>query len=956
MSDLPFPFLSALAVVSLAVVATSTSASPMAVWSRSESMNNDWLYLADGSDDPPSNSDSGFVSVHLPHTWNASDTLKQKKYRQASSWYRKRLNFSPSDLLERHFLRFGAAGQHARVYLNGELLGEHRGGYSAFTLEMTDLLKVGDNRVDVWVSNAEDLDLGPLNADFNFYGGLYRSVQLVRAPRVCLSRNTRGGPGIRVWSNQVSKEQADLHARVVIDNGRDRLSTLRVNVELLDSHQRVVSKSDTDVVVEGVATVEVKLPPVAYPQLWSPENPHLYQLRTRLFDGGRCLDEATVNYGFRWFKFTNEGKFFLNGEVYKLRGVNRHQDLESFGNAVPMSHHERDIRLIKEVGANWLRLAHYQQDDYVLDLCDQLGLLVWEEIPFVNVLTDTEPFRQNYENMLREMIEQHHNHPSIIMWGVQNEILLKQTGLFHEEKVALTQRLAKVVREEDPHRVVVQAGHGITRYGEIGLPKLTDVVGYNLYYGWYGGEPEDLAKNMKELMQQEPNRPYVISEYGAGSDVRIHSEEMRSQDFSEEWQVHFLESYLDQAETMPICGTLWWNMFDFGSADRGDSIQHVNQKGLVAFDHQTKKDAWYYLKARWSDEPVLYLSSPRFTHRTGKPTKTYRVFSNFDEVELFHQGKSLGKQQEGFRWDLTLQPGENQLLARGRKGEHTDQHGFVVTYSPTHENGTPKLENYVPRQAEWELLWSDEFDNAGLPNPEIWQAEEGFIRNNELQYYTSSRAENARVEQGHLIIEAHKETWDNPHFDPEAEFWLNKREAAKYTAASLFTKDEKNILYGRIDVRAKLPTGRGLWPAIWILGLKSADIGWPECGELDIMEHVGFMPDKVWSAIHTDKYNWTRANQRKRIIALPDAQEQFHTYSVHWFADRLECFVDGECHFVYGKEENATTSAWPYDQPFQLKINLAIGGGLGGKKGVDESVFPQKFIIDYVRVYKQIQH
>ena len=383
-------------------------------------------------------------------------------------------------------------------------------------------------------------------------------------------------------------------------------------------------------------------------------------------NGGEKLDEASVWHGFRWCNFTADGQFFLNGKPYNLHGVNRHQDLQGYGNAVPLSHHERDIKLIKEVGANWLRLAHYQQNDYVLELCDRLGLLVWEEIPYVNVLTKTDAFRDNYTTMLREMIEQHHNHPSIIMWGVQNEIFLKQEGEHYEEKIALAKHLATVAREEDPRRVIVQAGHGIKRYGDMGLPEFTDVMGYNVYYGWYGGKPEDLTQGMEKLRLLAPDRPHVISEYGAGSDVRVHSESPRSQDFSEEWQVHYLESYLDQFEKMNICGTLWWNMFDFGSAKRGDSIPHVNQKGILTFDHQTKKDVWYLLKSRWSEEPVLYLVSPRHTNRSGEPTKTFRVFTNFDEVELFHQGKSLGKQSNEFPLGgHSARREHNLLLAKG---------------------------------------------------------------------------------------------------------------------------------------------------------------------------------------------------------------------------------------------------------------------------------------------------
>lgn len=421
-------------------------------------------------------------------------------------------------------------------------------------------------------------------------------------------------------------------------------------------------------------------PPVLSPKLWSPESPSLYELSVKLIKGSRTIDEAIVLHGFRWYKFDATGEFQLNGKKLKLHGVNRHQDLQGYGNAVTKEHHEQDIKLVKELGANWIRLAHYQQDDYVLDLCDKYGLLVWEEIPFINVFTEDKTFQDNCEVMLREMIEQHHNHPSIILWGVQNEILLKQPGKFHPEKLGLTKFLVNVAREADPRRLVVQAGHGSELYHEVGLPPVTDVMGYNVYFGWYDGMPDDLTPVVNSYHQSRPNCPHVISEYGAGSDIRIHSENPSKQDFSEEWQVHFLERYLDQFESMPVCGTLLWNLFDFGASHRGDTVPHVNQKGVIAFDHKTKKDAWYFLKSRWSQEPVLYLASPRFTERSGNPTKSYRVFTNFDEVELFHQGKSLGKQKNNFQWIVVLKPGENKLLAKGHKGKLHDQHGFTVNY------------------------------------------------------------------------------------------------------------------------------------------------------------------------------------------------------------------------------------------------------------------------------------
>lgn len=255
---------------------------------------------------------------------------------------------------------------------------------------------------------------------------------------------------------------------------------------------------------------------------------------------------------------------------------------------------------------------------------------------------------------------------------------------------------------------------------------------------------------------------------------------------------------------------------------------------------------------------------------------------------------------------------------------------------------------------EWILVWSDEFDRAGLPDRRKWDYEWGFVRNNEAQFYTEARTENARVEDGHLVIEARREKFRNPDFTPEAGRGDRNRrgqEFAEYTSASLITKGKAAWTHGRVEVRAKMPTARGTWPAIWMLGTTIKEVGWPRCGEIDIMEFVGFEPGVIHANVHTAKYNHTKGNGKGDKITIADASEAYHVYAMEWDSEKMDFFVDKHKYFTY-RNEKSGADAWPFDRDQYLILNLAIGGAWGGRKGIDESAFPQRFCIDYVRVYQ----
>ncbi|MEM0965838.1 MAG: glycoside hydrolase family 2 TIM barrel-domain containing protein [Verrucomicrobiota bacterium] len=662
-------------------------------WPGTKVIDEDWLYLERDTVELPLDPDFSYKEITLPHTWNAEDVLEVADYRRGSSWYRKNLFIGEGDLDERIYLRFGAAGQDAKVFLNGVEIGDHVGGYSAFTCELTDGLVPGKNRIDVWVSNAQDRTTIPKSGDFNFYGGLYRSVQLLTAPEVSIRRDWLGGPGYRVWSENVSDTLSDLRLTAHVDNGSDARRSIRLEATLSNPEDgSIVSTGEISLDLgTGEATAaEVPMSDVASPRLWSPEDPFLYDVSLKLFVDGKFVEECDFTHGFRWFQFNPDKGFFLNGKPYPLKGVNRHQDFEGIGSALSPRQHYEDLKLIKDVGANWLRLAHYQQDDYVLQLCDRMGLLVWEEIPYVNG-GRPDLIWENAHSMLLEMIEQHFNHPSVIIWGLSNEVWIDDRGDGYANIYDLIESLQDLVHAEDTVRKAgfVTNKDKAARYK---IADLIDVIGYNLYFGWYGSTVhESFTEGVTRLRDISPQTPIIITEYGAGSDLSIHTESPGKQDFSTQYQNEFLESHLKQmAEIEWLNGANWWSMFDFGSAKRGDSMPHINQKGLATFTRD-KKDSFFLMKSYYSDDPVVYIESPFWTNRHGDSTKDYRVFTNMDEVEFFHNGESLGTLDDAFVWEVDLVEGENTLEAIGTNADRqTLKHTFTVSYQEAPDNRGPE--------------------------------------------------------------------------------------------------------------------------------------------------------------------------------------------------------------------------------------------------------------------------
>lgn len=507
-----------------------------------------------------------------------------------------------------------------------------------------------------------------------------------------------GSDGVFVSTPEVNGQRGKIQVKGEVTNDAETAVTLEVQNQIYSPQGDLLQTRKQKVKLKAGETREFGYVSdvIANPDLWSPETPSLYKVKTQLLNPktNEVIDEKTNKVGFRWFAFDGNKGFSLNGKPYKLRGVNRHQDQAPVGVALDDEAHRRDIRLIKELGCNFIRISHYPQDDAIVEMCDELGLLAWEEIPIINIVPDTPGYADNCELNLREMIRQHYNHPSIIAWGYMNEILLTVPPVdspewqpCKERTVALAQRLETALKEEDSSRVSVMAFNMTNLYNEIGLD-LEDVVGWNLYQGWYVDKLEDFNKWCEDQHRRYPHHPMIISEWGAGSDRRLHTTEGRAFDFSMEYQQTYVEHYLPFIEEKEwISGCTYWNFIDFNVAARQESMPRVNNKGLF-YNDRTPKDVAYYFKSMWrKDIPVLRIASRDWKVRVGKEGETQQIklYSNLPEVELFVNGESAGKQATDnchAVFNVVLPVGTSVLTAQGVYGNKPVEDVMTIDFRP----------------------------------------------------------------------------------------------------------------------------------------------------------------------------------------------------------------------------------------------------------------------------------
>lgn len=627
--------------------------------------------------------------INLPHTWNAKDVIDETPgYYRGVGWYKKKLNIS-AEKNQKIFLHFEGANNNTELFVNGKMAGKHVGGYTAFVFDITSfLIANGQNELLVKVDNAVNLNDLPVSADFTFYGGIYRDVFLIVKNDIHFDMSNLGSSGVFISTPDVSAEKGTVKIAGTIANQSNQNIQIELQTVIRDNAGKAVynkteSKSINKNAKWNFSNTDAE---VLNPNLWSPSTPNLYTVELKIINKKtkKIIDSSVQPLGFRWFKFDADMGFFLNGKPLKLIGTNRHQDRESYGNALPDDFHEEDIRLIKEMGSNFIRIAHYPQDPLVLEMCDKYGLLVWEEIPVVNEINITEEFANNSKNSLKEMIRQNFNHPSIIIWGYMNEVFAtnKMRKLVErKELLSKTTKLAKeleiIVKEEDATRNTAMALEYTyaDEYLETGIGNICDVVGWNLYLGWYQEDRSNFGPFLDEWNKKYPTKSFIISEFGAGSDTRIHSLNPSRYDYSVEYQEIILESYYKEIMARPfVAGATVWNSFDFNSEGRMDVVPNINNKGLLTVDRKPK-DSYYFFQAALAKEPILKIASTNWKNRTGRSESEQAnyckqqvvVYSNFPQVELFNNGISLGKKNmidAKASWEVPFNNGKNQLIAK----------------------------------------------------------------------------------------------------------------------------------------------------------------------------------------------------------------------------------------------------------------------------------------------------
>jgi len=613
--------------------------------------------------------DTLWPTVSVPHCWGWEDAQEGREYYQGPGWYRHSLNFN-REPGKRYFVRFEAAGSEAAVYVNGKLVGEHRGAFGAFCYEITDsLASNGPSVMAVRVSNAPDPDLAPLSGDFPVYRGLYRPEHLIVTGEQNIALTDHGSPGVAWRQTSVTDTRAVLDVTAEVSNGINQRTPLKLIASIFDANNFSVTNVETDFVAAPNVTAPYWLHLVVpQPHLWNGRaDPYLYNAVIELRSTNGVADTVEQPLGLRYYRVDPTNGFFLNGKPLRLHGVAKHQDRWNKGWAVSEEDLDEDVALIKELGANVVRCAHYQHPDYFYSLCDRAGILVWAEIPQVNAIHGTPEFENNSRNQLLDLIRQNINHPSIFVWSLFNEI-----GPASDDPHRELLDLKTIANGEDPTRPTIAATHTAV-FPE--MNRIPDCLGWNLYYGWYTGKKEGFGAAFDQNRYTSKQGGFCVSEYGAGANVNQHEDDPKQPRPSgawhpEEWQGEVHEAAWAAIKARPfVWGSFVWNMFDFTSYFRREGgKQGVNDKGLVTADRKIRKDAFYFYKANWSAEPVLYITSRRFTERTNAVTNV-KIYSNAQSSELLLNGTSLGQRNDGtncvFVWpDVRLQPGENRIEAR----------------------------------------------------------------------------------------------------------------------------------------------------------------------------------------------------------------------------------------------------------------------------------------------------
>ena len=618
-------------------------------------LNQDWKFIQQDAGLPAS-LPADWQTVQLPHSWNAIDGQDGNgSYDRGKYWYAKTFETPKQPLTGgKVFVEILAAGQQATVYVNGTEVTYHEGGYSTFRADITSLCKdEGENLLVVACSNEYKDSVYPQSADFTFYGGLYRGVNLISVPEAHFDLEYYGGPGIQVTPKPCDCGGATFEIVTYVKNTDENFTVL---YSVLDADGKEVASGCRPADSTGITLY------VPDAKKWDIDSPYLYTVKAALQRRNETYDEISTRAGVRSFSCDPQKGFIMNGKETPLRGVSRHQDMLYKGNALTKEEHYRDAELIKELGANTIRLAHYQHNQYFYDACDELGFIVWAEIPFISVFNKDPEAHQNCISQLKELIIQNYNHPSICFWGISNEILI---GGISEKLVENHKELNALAKELDPTRLTTIAHVSMTPV-ESPMHHITDVESYNHYFGWYGGKMEDNGPWLDNFHKVHPDICLGLSEYGCEGIITYHGPNPACKDYSEEYQALYHEHMAKVLDERPwIWSSHVWNMFDFGCAARNEGgVAGRNNKGLMTIDRKTKKDSYYIYKAYWNKEPMVHLCGKRYAQRAGETTQI-RVYSNLPTVTLYLNGEKVGEQtaEKVFVFEVALADGFNTIVA-----------------------------------------------------------------------------------------------------------------------------------------------------------------------------------------------------------------------------------------------------------------------------------------------------
>lgn len=670
--------------------------------------NDKWVFKKNYDEEYKSKVIKDGQEITLPHCYNDKDGQDGSEMFKGKCFYQKILNITEQELRNNIFLEIGAASLISQIYVNGNLVASNDCPYSMYRVELSSHIKVGENLISIMVDNNEQENVYPIMADFSFYGGIYRDVTLIISEGVHFDLLDGSRDGIYITQTKLDNNIYSLEIKGAISSSKF-ISNAEIILNLNDKEgtcvwQKVVEEEIKDTIFFKEC-IEIKKP-----HLWQGvEDPYLYEVVAQVKIDGYIMDERRIDFGFRTVEVNPEKGIFLNGKHIKLNGVARHQDFSGVGNAINREQMELDMSIVEEIGANSIRLSHYQHDDYFYKLCDKKGLLIWAEIPFISVATKKDPINQNAKKQLECLIKQCYNHTSIYCWGVQNEITI---GYENEQIYKMVEELETLAKELDKTRYTAQANIYNVEDKSY-LNKITDLAGYNLYYGWYYKDIEDLQVRLDDFHKVNSDIPLIVTEYGVDTNPKYHSYEPKVKDYTEEYQLLFSDNALKAFEEREfVLGGYVWNLFDFGSDHRDEGGEKgKNQKGLVTIDRKIKKDAFYLYKAYWSQTPFVKLAGSRFVNRHKKENDIV-ILSNVKKICLYVNEvlvREVYRETPMTKFkDIDLELGKNLITIKGYDesgAEYIDN--MILNYTKEIDN------SYVfvnKQKSDHVVNWFEKFD------------------------------------------------------------------------------------------------------------------------------------------------------------------------------------------------------------------------------------------------------